>query len=136
MEELIATLVAPLVATVIVVVRSWLKARLTPERLAAVNQLARVAVEAAEEIGRATDASPGDKFTYAENFLKAAAKRVGIRLSNEEANGFIHAVLNGRHETIEDAIDAALAQMLDQMTDELDVVDVRDLDAIPTTESE
>lgn len=114
MEELIA-LVAPLVATLIVVVRRWLQARITPERLAAVSQLARVAVDAADEVGRAADGvSPGEKFNYAESFLKEASQRVGVKLSNQEANAFIHAVLTGQRNAIENAVNAALNQILDQ----------------------
>lgn len=114
MEELIA-LVAPLVATLVVMARRYLQARLTPDRLAAVSQLARVAVDAAEEIGNAADGvKPGDKFEYAETFLKQASKRVGVKLTNEEANAFIHAVLTGKRSDIEDAVDAALSQLFAQ----------------------
>lgn len=116
MEELIAVL-APLVATIIVAVHRWLQARLTPDRLAAVSQLARVAVDAAEEIGNAADGvSPGEKFAYAETFLRQSARRVGIKLTNEEANAFIHAVLAGKRDAIEDAVDAALQQMFASVT--------------------
>lgn len=111
MEELITAL-APLVALAVVALRSWIQARVTPERLAAVSQLARVAVDAAEEIGRATDVKPGDKFEYAETFLKQAAQRVGIKLTNEEANAFIHAVLTGRNEAVQSQVDAILDDWL------------------------
>lgn len=116
MEELIAAVLAPLVATLIIAVQRWLQARLTPERLAAVSQLARVAVDAAEEIGNAADGiKPGEKFEYAETFLKQASKRVGVKLSNEEANAFIHAVLTGKRDAIEDAVDAAIQQLFAQV---------------------
>lgn len=113
MEELIA-LFAPLVATLIVMARRFLQARFTPDRLAAVSQLARVAVDAADEIGRAADVTPGDKFTYAEGFLKQAAARVGVKLTNEEANAFIHSVLTGKRNAIEDAVNDALDQILSE----------------------
>lgn len=113
MEELVA-LIAPLVATVILAARQYLQARLTPERLAAVSQLARVAVDAADEVSHAADGiQPGEKFQYAETFLKQASKRVGVKLTNEEANVFIHAVLTGKRATLEDAVNSALSQILD-----------------------
>jgi hypothetical protein len=109
--ELIAAVLAPLIASLVVAVQRWLQARITPERLATVSQLARVATGAAEEIGRATNASPGDKFTYAEGFLKESARRVGIKLSEAEANAFIHSVLEGRRNAIEDAVREALNEV-------------------------
>lgn len=114
MEELIAIL-APLVATFIVAVRRWLQAQLTPQRLAAVGQLARVATDAAEEVGRVLEAKPGDKYTYAENFLKQSARRVGIKLTDEEANAFIHSVLTGKRDTIQREVDAILTEWLSQV---------------------
>lgn len=118
--ELIAAILAPLVATVIVAVRGWLQATITPERLATVSQLARVATDAAEEIGRATsgDVSPGEKFEYAETFLRTSARRVGVKLTSEEANGFIHSVLENNRNAVEGAVRAALNEVFGSLPEE------------------
>lgn len=122
MEETIIALLTAIIGGAFKFTHDYAKTRLTPERLATVGQLARVAVEAAEEIGRATDASPGDKFTYAENFLTTAAKRVGVKLSNEEANGFIHSVLNGNRSEVERQVNEIISDIFANIEDEEPVV--------------
>lgn len=118
-REVILAAIVPLIASVVVAVRAWLKTTLTPQRLQAVSQLARVAVDAADEVGRAIDTVNGpEKYEYAEKVLMQSAKRVGIKLTSEEANAFIHSVLNGKHSDIEDAVSAVLDEILVQVDTE------------------
>ncbi len=74
-------------------VRAWVLTKLTPERLAHVNDIARIAVRAAEKLGDDTSASGQQKLNYASEVLVTGAKRLGIRLSQDEVLAFIHAAL-------------------------------------------
>lgn len=117
-REVILAAIVPLMASAVVAVRAWLKTTLTPQRLQAVSQLARVAVDAADEVGRAIDTVNGpEKYEYAERVLMQSAKRVGIKLTNEEANAFIHSVLNGKHDEIATAVEAVLDEILEPALD-------------------
>jgi hypothetical protein len=78
-----------IIALVAAGVRSWLNAKVAPDKLGAVFDMARTVVRAAEEIG-----GPGpEKLTIAQDALVALARRVGFKLKPEEAVSFIHAAL-------------------------------------------
>lgn len=129
MEETIIAIVTAVLGGIFTFVHQWLKTRLTPERLSTVNQLARVAVEAAEEIGRATDGvTSGEKFRVAENFLIESAKRVGVKLTPSEANGFIHAMLNGQRGEVERQVNAILDDILSN-SEASDLTDLSEVSA-------
>lgn len=114
--EIVTAIVVPLVGAAVVAVRSWLKATLTPQRLFAVATLARTAVDAAEEVSRAIDDVRGpEKYRYAETVLRQGASRVGITLTNEEANTFIHAALHGKRSEVDQAVEAVLADIFSQV---------------------
>lgn len=92
-SNLLAALAALLV-TLIPLIRAWVQTKLTPQRLANVAQLAHVAVSAAEKLGEANEALSNDeKYAVAEAFLNNAAKKLGIKLTVDELNGYIHAAL-------------------------------------------
>lgn len=113
--EIVTAVVVPLVGAAVVAVRSWLKATLTPQRLHAIAQLARTAVDAAEEVGRAVEDVTGpEKYRYAEAVLRQGAERVGVKLTNEEANTFIHAAIHGKRSEVDDAVNAVLADIFAQ----------------------
>lgn len=111
--ELIQALLVPVIGYLLVELRRFLTTKLTPERLQAVSQLARVAVEASEELGRAADGDfgPGEKYEYAERVLKQSARRVGVKLTNDEAAAFIHSVLTGKRDEVERVVDDVLAEI-------------------------
>lgn len=114
--EIITAVVVPLLGAVVMAVRSFIRTKLTPQRLSTVSQLARVAVDAAEEVGRAIDGvGPAEKFSYAEGVLKQSAKRVGVKLTNQEANAFIHSILNGKREELDTLVEDALTDILSQL---------------------
>lgn len=92
MNQLLIALAGLVVAATPVVV-AFLKAKLGPQKLGAIAQLAGEAVLASEKIGQAEGVSSADQYKAAEAFLIAAAKRVGVRLSTTEANGFIQSAL-------------------------------------------
>lgn len=78
-----------IIALVAAGVRSWLQARIAPDKLASAFDMARTAVRAAEELG-----GPGaEKFQVASDALMALARRVGFKLKPEEATSLIHAAL-------------------------------------------
>jgi Tfp pilus assembly protein PilX len=92
-EQLLIALAALLVAATPIVI-SWLRVKLGPQRLAAVNSLAQLAVNAAEKLGEAEPAvTNADKYQTASKFLVAASKRVGVKLTEHEANTFIQSSL-------------------------------------------
>lgn len=98
MERLdINALVALLTAVVGLVTyfyNDYKKAKTGPERLSAVLGMARTVTIAAEQLGKDLGIPGAEKYGYAEQALTTMAKRVGLKLKPEEANAFIHAVLN------------------------------------------
>ena len=92
-SELITTVLVPLLGYVVYYVQLFFKARLAPKTLALIVDIAQKSVSAAEEVGRATPTSSGDKFEVAAAMLKASAKRTGLKLSPEEVTGYVHSAL-------------------------------------------
>lgn len=94
MAEAILGLVTAVLTLVGLLVTRTVKTRIAPQQLSAAYQFARTAVEAAEKVGRAAGLGGPEKYEYAEQALLTLARRVGLRLKPEEANAFIHVVLN------------------------------------------
>lgn len=93
-EDLVAILAAVL-AAVLPLVRAWIQANVTPQRIATVGALAQTVVIAAERLsfGKAGALTGEQKFDYASNALVSASRRLGVRLKPEEASAYIHAAL-------------------------------------------
>lgn len=124
LPELIATVAVPLLGAIVVAVRKWLKARIAPAQLSAVNQLARIAVDASDELARATDGVAGnEKYDMAASFVHEAARHVGIKLTEDEVAGFIHAALTGKRNDIDTAVEAVLDEVLGGLVVPEDVED-------------
>lgn len=92
-----STILAPVVPVfagfIIYLARVWVLAKVGPERIDAIGAIAMAAVSAAEECGRTAPIGGADKFTLASDALTAYAKRIGIRLSPDEVQTFIHSAL-------------------------------------------
>jgi hypothetical protein len=93
-----------LIAAAWPIVRAYIKTKLTPERLAHVQDIARIAVRAAEQIGEdygalLTQGQPegttagAAKLKFATQAVYAGAKRLGIKLTEPEIDAAIHAAL-------------------------------------------
>lgn len=108
MLDLVNVLVPIVVGGLLASLRAFVKARLTPDTIDTVLRLARVAVSAAEEVGRVAELPSDGKYEYAEKRLRTLSKRVGLRLKEDEANALIHAVL-------EEARKANLLELLDHL---------------------
>lgn len=98
MEPFITPIVLAIIAAIGQGIRGWLKTRLTPERMNTLLGQARIVVSATEQVANSlndvgTPMTSGDKYAWAEASLKKFSKRLGLRLSDEELNSYIHAVL-------------------------------------------
>jgi hypothetical protein len=104
--RVILSIVGATLVSLVPVVRAWVLTKLTPERLSQVQSIARGAVRAAEKL--ATDLkdaqgvgvlpagaiSWGDaKLQYAQSVVIAGAKRLGLKLTANEVQAFIHQAL-------------------------------------------
>lgn len=95
MEDVLYTLLTAAAGYVAWLVRKWVLANTTPKQLAAVAALAQQAVESAEQLGGAAEGaiSNADKLDLASEALVVAARRLGIRLKEDEVTAFIHAAV-------------------------------------------
>jgi hypothetical protein len=97
-------LVGPIVAAALPIARKYVQARITPDKLGHVTDIARMAVRAAETV--ATDLSALDpveyagaltwaeaKARFAENVIADGAAHLGLKLSPDEIDAFLHAAL-------------------------------------------
>lgn len=101
----------PVVAAILgYLYRTFIKTRLNPARIDHAIRYARVAVAAAEELGRTLDLDSAGKYEYAADKLTAFSKRVGLKLTPTEANALIHAVLDSQRQTVMDEVAALLSQ--------------------------
>lgn len=91
-NQLLAALGAVLVALV-PLVRAWVQANITPERLRNIESIGRVAVQAAERLGADTGATSTQKLDFAATVVAAGAKRLGLKLSQDEVLAFVHSSL-------------------------------------------
>lgn len=73
--------------------RSWVKAHTSPQNFATIASLASQAVVASEELARGTDIPNDVKFSVAADALTASAKRLGIKLSEDEVQSFLNAAV-------------------------------------------
>lgn len=105
----------PLVPVVVAILgylyRTFIKTRLNPARIDHAIRYARVAVAAAEELGRTLDLDSAGKYEYAADKLTAFSKRVGLKLTPTEANALIHAVLDSQRQSVMDEVAALLSQV-------------------------
>src|SRR5690242_18494770 len=74
-------------------VNAFINAHFKPAQMGAVFDLARSAVSAAQEFGVGRGLAGQDKYNFAAEALVAGAKKLGVKLSDEEASSFIHAAL-------------------------------------------
>lgn len=89
----ISTTLLALIAQAVRWVNAYINAHFRPGQLAAVVELARTAVQAAQEYGVAQDFDGATKLQYAKSALQAGAKKVGIKLTDAELSSFLHAAL-------------------------------------------
>lgn len=73
--------------------RVWLLAKVGPQRMEAIASMSIAAVTAAEECGRTAPITGSDKFTLAADAINAHAKRLGIKLTPDEIQTFVHSAL-------------------------------------------
>lgn len=73
--------------------RTIVQARIGPERIGAVFQLARVVVTGVERFGQDYGHKGADKLALATSAVLDGARRFGIKLSDDEATSIIHAAL-------------------------------------------
>lgn len=84
----------PVVAGFIIsLARTYVMAKVSPARLEAISTMAMAAVSAAEECGRTAPIAGADKFVLASDAISAYAKRLGVNLSSDELQTFVHSAL-------------------------------------------
>jgi hypothetical protein len=113
--------------------RKWLNARVKPTQVANLAGLAREAVSAAEQFYAGTPTAGADKFVYAEAGLLALAKRLGVKLTNDEATTLIHAALFGQKQEDQTAAaiyDSAYSQAYSDAAEQI-LAELRDAPAAP-----
>lgn len=89
----LSTLLVTIAGAAVVFIRQYIKARFSPQQLAAVGNMASLVVEASEVLGKDQTVNSADKYHIAEQALLDLAKRVGLKLSGAEVNALIHAAL-------------------------------------------
>jgi hypothetical protein len=93
-EVLVAALSALIlgaIGTGVRFVNAYITAHFKPQQMGAVFDLARTAVNGAQQWG--LDLTGPDKLDFAVNALVEGAKKLGLKLTVEEASSFIHAAL-------------------------------------------
>lgn len=76
------------------VVRAWLKRDFTQPQVAHVTDIARGAVRAAEKLATLVPGTTGAaKLSFASDVVVTGAKRLGIKLTENEVLAFVHAAL-------------------------------------------
>ena len=94
-NEQILTAVLALIVASAQPLRAWLLAKLSPQRIHSITVLASTAVSAAERLAEDVPGTTGAaKLNFASDFLVAAAKKVGVKLTTEEVLGYVHSALN------------------------------------------
>lgn len=102
--QAILAVVLPLIAAATPLVRKYIQAHVTPDQLGHVRDIARMAVRAAEQLGNdlnrldpeeyaAAETWAAAKATYAERVIADGAKRLGVKLSADEVDAFLHSAL-------------------------------------------
>lgn len=93
----VCEIVGPIVVAAVPAIRAFAQMVLTPKRLEKVHEVAQLAVRGAEQMSSwlpAVTADPsGAKLNYATNVVLAGAKRLGVKLSSDEALAFVNAAL-------------------------------------------
>lgn len=94
--QLIGLVVAVLVAAV-PLVRVVIQHKVTPDQMAHVQDIARVAVRGAEQLGNdlkgLVESSGAAKLSLATSVVVSGAKRLGVKLTADEATAFVTAAL-------------------------------------------
>lgn len=83
---------------------AYINSHFKPAQVGAVFDIARTAVNGAQQWG--IDLTGPDKLDFAMSALIAGAKKVGIKLTDEEASSFIHAALREMKQVAAFAMDA------------------------------
>ena len=109
--------------------RAFIKTRLTPARMGNVLQLVQTVVQGFQAFGKDHDLSGEDKLAQATEAIRAGARRLGVRLSDEEVTAFIHAALEQvrQYEQLYADIPSATSENFDPEVEEV----VRQLTLIP-----
>jgi hypothetical protein len=89
----LAGALAVLLVALLPLVRSYVQTKVTPEKLSHVPDIARVAVRGAEQLGVGNLATGADKAAFASTVVAEGAKRLGLKLSDDEAAAFVHAAV-------------------------------------------
>jgi hypothetical protein len=94
-QQVIAATLAVVLPALGVLLRAYVQTRWTPERLAHVQDIARGAVRAADEVYKASVSGTAstDKAAWASDVVKAGAARLGVKLSDSEAASIVHSAL-------------------------------------------
>ena len=91
-EYLLALLTAGL-GVAVRFIQQWLATRLKPAQYETVLNLARTVVSAADKIGKDFGVDNKAKYDFAKNVVQTGARKVGLKLTDNEAMAFIHAAL-------------------------------------------
>jgi len=93
----VAAYAAPVIAAAIPAVRTFAQTVLTPKRLEKVHEVAQLAVRGAEAMSSwlpAVVADPSSaKLDYATRVVVSGAKRLGVKLTADEALAYVNAAL-------------------------------------------
>lgn len=93
-REQILAIVSIVLAGAVPIIRQAILTKWTPSRLAQVSNIARGAVRAAEKLAALVPGTTGQaKLTFAVSVVEAGAKRLGVKLTDDEVLAAIHFAL-------------------------------------------
>lgn len=90
----LTALVLSLIPIISLYLRAYVRAKFTPAQLATASAAAATAVQAAQVMGKAVEASGSTKLEWARQSLAELTKRLGLKLSEAELDALIHAALD------------------------------------------
>lgn len=97
MHDLLLALIPATVAAVLAAARTFVQAHVKPAQMEHVTDIARTAVRGAEQLGNDlsafVDSSGAAKLDLAVSVVVSGAKRLGIKLSSDEALALVNAAL-------------------------------------------
>lgn len=107
-EALMPILTAALVGTLLAALalaRQWLTAKLAPSKLALLSQVAQVGVQAAEQWAQTNGIDTGEeKFDFVASNIMAAAKQVGLKLTDDQVSMLIEAAVREYNNLVKPAV--------------------------------
>lgn len=89
----VSALVLGTIGVGVTYVKAYINSHFKPAQIGAVYDLARTAVAGAQQWGVGSSITGPDKLDFAVKALVTGAKKVGIKLTDEEASSFVHAAL-------------------------------------------